>query len=86
VSNAIGLALWVAAMVGFVAAAAVVMGWLPASWWVPLAVGSSIVSLVAIALFPAAFPMTSTVAAAVVDVAVLAAVLVFKWAPTALPA
>ena len=69
VSNVIGLALWIAAMVGFVAAAAVVMGWLPASWWVPLAVGSSIVSLVAIALFPSAFPMTSTVAAAVVDVA-----------------
>jgi hypothetical protein len=44
------------------------------------------VSLVAIALFPSAFPMTSTIAAAVVDVAVLVAVLVFKWAPTALPA
>ena len=86
VSNAIGLALWVAAMIGFVAAAAIVMGWLPASWWVPLAIGSSVVSLVAIALFPTAFPTTSTVAAAVVDVAVLGAVLVFRWTPTALPA
>ena len=86
VSNVIGLALWVVAMIGFVAASAVVMGWLPASWWVPLAVVSSVVSLVAIALFPNAFPMTSTIAAAVVDVVVLAAVVVFKWAPTALPA
>jgi hypothetical protein len=34
----------------------------------------------------AARTATSTTAAAVVDVAVLAAVLVFKWAPTALPA
>ena len=86
VSNVVGLVLWVAAMVGFVASAAVVMGWLPAAWWVPLAVGSSIVSLVAIALFPAAFPATSTIAAAVVDVAVLVAVLGLKWSPTALPA
>ena len=85
-SNVIGLALWIAAMVGFVAASAVVMGWLPASWWIPLAVGSSVVSLVGIALFPNAFPMTSTVAAAVVDVVVLAAVVVLKWTPTALPA
>ena len=86
VSNVIGLLLWLAAMVGFVATAAVVMGWLPASWWVPLAVGSSVVSLVAIALFPTAFPTTSTLGAVIIDVAVLAAVLVFKWAPTALPA
>lgn len=86
VTNVIGLVLWIAAMVGFAAAAAVVMGWLPAAWWAPLAIGSSVVSLIAIALFPNAFPMTSTVGAVVVDVAVLAAVLVLKWAPTALPA
>ena len=86
VSNLIGLVLWIAAMVGFVAAAAVVMGWLPASWWVPLAVGSSVVSLVAIALFPAAFPTTSTVGAVVVDIAVLVAVIGLKWTRAALPA
>jgi hypothetical protein len=84
VSNVIGLVLWVGAMVGFVAASAVVMGWLPASWWVPLAVVSSVVSLVAIVLFPTAFPMTSTVGAVVVDVAVLVAVLGLKWTPSAL--
>jgi hypothetical protein len=86
VSNAIGLALWVAAMIGFVAAAAIVMGWLPASWWVPLAVGSSVVSLVAIALFPTAFPTTSTVAAGGRRRCVLIGVLGLKWAPTAIPA
>jgi len=85
-SNLIGLVLWIAAMVGFVAAAAVVMGWLPASWWVPLAVGSSVVSLLAIVLFPTAFPATSTVAAAVVDIAVLVGVIGLKWTPVALPA
>jgi hypothetical protein len=85
-SNVVGLVLWVAAVVGFVASAAVVMGWLPASWWVPLAVGSSVVSLVAIALFPAAFPLTSTIGAVIVDIAVLVAVVGLKWAPTALPA
>ena len=85
-SNIIGLVLWIGALVGFVAAAAVVMGWLPASWWVPLAVGSSIASLVAIALFPTAFPTTSTVGAAVVDVGVLVAVIGLKWTPAALPA
>ena len=86
ISNVVGMVLWVAAMVGFVAASAVVMGWLPASWWVPLAVGSSIVSLVAIALFPTAFPSGSTVGAVVVDIATLVAVVGLKWAPSALPA
>ena len=85
-SSIVGLVLWVAAMIGFVAAAAVVMGWLPASWWVPLAVGSSVISLVAIALFPTAFPATSTVGAVVVDIATLVAVLGLKWTPTALQA
>jgi hypothetical protein len=84
VSNVIGLVLWIGAMVGFVAASAVVMGWLPASWWVPLAVVSSVLSLVAIVLFPTAFPMTSTVGAVVVDVAVLVAVLGLKWTPVPL--
>lgn len=86
VSQAIGIVLWSTALVGFVAAAAVVMGWLPAEWWVPLALISSVASLVAIAFFPAAFPTASTIGAVVVDVAVLLAVLWFHWAPTALAA
>ena len=84
VSQAVGLVLWATAMIGFVLAAAVVMGWLPATWWVPLALVSSVASLVAIALFPHAFPAFSTVAAALVDIAVLVAVLWFHWAPDAL--
>ena len=32
--QAIGMVLWMTALVGFVAAAAVVMGWLPVTWWV----------------------------------------------------
>jgi hypothetical protein len=85
-SQAVGLVLWTTALIGFLAAAAVVMGWLPAEWWTPLALVASVASLVAIALFPAAFPTASTIGAVVVDVAVLLAVLWFHWAPTALAA
>lgn len=86
VSQAIGVALWSIALVGFVAAAAVVMGWLPIGWWEPLAIASSIASLAALALFPVAFPLTSSVAAAIVDVVVLVAVLGWHWLPTDLAA
>ena len=82
VAQAVGVVLWIAALVGFAAVAAVVMGWLPAGWFAPLAVGSAAVSLIGIALFPAAFPAFSTLGAAAVDVAVLAAVLLFHWAPS----
>jgi hypothetical protein len=86
VSQAIGIVLWTTALIGFVLAAAVVMGWLPTTWWVPLALAASVASLIAIALFPSAFPTFSTVAAALVDTAVLVAVLWFHWAPEALAA
>jgi hypothetical protein len=84
VSQAIGVVLWTIAMIGFVAAAAVVMGWLPDAWWVPLSLVASAASLVSIALFPSAFPTFSTVAAAVVDIAVFIAVLWFHWSPSTL--
>ena len=71
-SQAVGVVLWTLAMVGFVALAAVTVGWLPAEWWAPLAVGSALVSLAGVALFPLAFPTTSTIGAVVVDVIVLA--------------
>ena len=73
-------------MIGFVLAAAVVIGWLPETWWAPLAVGSSLLSLAGLLLFPAAFPMTSTLGALVVDLIVLAAVLWADWTPSDLPA
>jgi hypothetical protein len=84
--QAIGMVLWMTALVGFVVAAAVVMGWLPVTWWVPLAVVSSIASLAAIGLFPTAFPTFSTIGAVVVDLATLLAVLGLHWVPGASPA
>lgn len=86
VTNAVGVALWTASIVGFAAVAAVVMGWLPASWWEPLAVASAVVSLVGLVLFPIAFPTVSSIGALAIDVAVLAAVLWFHWVPADLAA
>jgi hypothetical protein len=86
VTNAIGIALWTAAMLGFVLGAGVVVGWLPEDWWRPLAIGSSLCSLAGILLFPAAFPTFSTIGALVVDVVVLGAVLWSQWAPSDLAA
>jgi hypothetical protein len=81
IAQAIGVVCWTAAIVGFAAAAAVVVGWLPASWWAPLALGSALASIAGLALFPVAFPPVSSVAALGVDLAVLAAVLVVHWTP-----
>ncbi len=86
VSQTVGTAVWALAIVGFVALGAVVMGWLPAAWWQPLAVGSSVVSLLGVLLFPIAFPVFSTIGAVAVDAAVLAAVLWYGWVPADLAA
>jgi len=74
------------ALVGFVVLAAVVMGWLPLDWWVPVAVVSSGASIAGLVLFPSAFPVFSTIGALAVDIAVLVAVLWFHWSPAELPA
>jgi len=81
-TQAIGAVLWIAAIGGFTLLAGVVMGWLPASWWQPLAIGSAVVSLVGIACFPIAFPLFSTIGALVVDVVLLAAVLGYHYVPS----
>jgi hypothetical protein len=86
VTHVVGALLWSAAIVGFAALAAVVVGWLPAAWFGPLAIGSAAVSLVGLLLFPIAFPLFSTVGAAAVNVALLAAVLWFHWVPSDLAA
>ncbi len=86
VTQAVGTVLWTVALVGFVGVGAVVMGWLPAEWWQPLAIGSSLVSLVGVLFFPIAFPTFSTIGAVAVDVAVMAAVLWMHWAPSDLTA
>ena len=76
VTQAVGVVLWTVSMVGFAALAAIVFGWLPETWWVPLAVVSSVASLAGVLFFPIAFPTFSTIGAVAVDVAVLVAVLV----------
>lgn len=81
VTQVVGIVLWTAAIVLFAGVAGVVIGWLPAGWWQPLAIAASVVSLAGIALFPTAFPAGSTFGAVVVDLAVLAAVLWFHWVP-----
>jgi hypothetical protein len=80
-TQAVGATLWTTAMVGFVALAAVVLGWLPPSWWTPLAIVASVASLSGLVLFPVAFPTFSSIGAFVVDAAVLVAVLWFHWVP-----
>jgi len=85
-TNVIGVGLWLSALVGFSALAAVVMGWLPGEWWAPLAVFSSLASLAGVLLFPVAFPTFSTIGAVVVDAVVLASVVWFHWTPAELAA
>jgi hypothetical protein len=82
-AKSIGILVWSVALVGFTILAASVVGWVPASWFAPVGVLSAVVSIVGIALFPLAFPTFSTLGALAVDVAVLAAVLVWRWQPAA---
>ena len=81
VTQLVGGLLWTAAIVGFAALAATVLGWLPAAWFPPLAVGSAVVSLAGLLLFPIAFPTFSTLGALAVDVVVLAAAIWYQWVP-----
>ena len=81
-TQAVGAVLWSAAIIGFVALGAVVMGWLPETLWTPLAVAAVIASLAGLVLFPAAFPTFSSIGAFVVNAAVLGAVLWFHWVPS----
>jgi hypothetical protein len=85
-TQAVGAILWTIAIVGFAAVAGVVVGWLPAAWWPPLAVVSAVVSLIGVAFFPIAFPLVSTIGAVAVDIVVLAAVLWLDWVPADLGA
>lgn len=62
------------------------VGWLPMAWFQPLAIGASVVSLSGLLLFPMAFPPFSTLGALVVNIAVLMAVLWYRWLPSDLAA
>jgi hypothetical protein len=85
-TQAAGVLVWTAAIVGFAGLAAVVMGWLPESLWVPLGLASATVSLLGIALFPTAFPVGSTIGAGAVNVVLLAAIAWAHWSPADLAA
>ncbi len=81
-TQAIAVLVWTVAIVGFTALAAMVMGWLPAAWFTPVAIVSSVVSLVGLLLFPVAFPTFSTIGAMLVDLGVLLAVGWYHWLPS----
>lgn len=72
---------WIAALVGFVAAALSFWGFVvPADVWQPVAVGSAVVSMIGVVLFLGTWPMFNTIAALAVNVAVLIAVWI-QWPP-----
>jgi hypothetical protein len=81
-SRIISAILFLAAMLGFLAAALALMGWLvPHDSWRSLAVVSAAISLVAVVLFWNAFVslIPNKVGAIVVDVATLVCLLVLNW-------
>jgi hypothetical protein len=84
VTSVVALLLWTAAIIGFTALAAILVGWLPGAWWQPLAVASALVSLAGLLLFPTAFPLGSSIGAFVVDAALLIAVIAMHWGPSQL--
>jgi hypothetical protein len=82
VSRIISIILFLAALVGFLAAALGLMGWLvPHDSWRTLAVTSAVISLVAIALFWNAFVsfFPNKLGAVAVDIATLVCLLVLNW-------
>ena len=81
-SRVISFVLFLAALVGFLAAALGLMGWLvPHDSWRTLAVVSAVISLVAIVLFWNAFValIPNKVGAIAVDLATLICLLMLNW-------
>jgi hypothetical protein len=73
-------AFWIAALVGFVAAA--LLFWFGSGdAWQPLAIASAVISTLGIVLFFGTWPMFNTVAALGVNAVVLVALLVLHWTP-----
>lgn len=82
ISRAICVILYGAALIGFVAAALALLGWLvPHDWWRTLAITSAAISLVAVALYWNALLMLfpHKVGAIGVDIAVLVCLLALNW-------
>ena len=84
-ARTIASAFWIAAMLGFVAAALGYWGILvPESAWRPLAVAFSVVSILGIGLFIGNWPPFNTLAALAVNVAVLVTQLWMHWPPVSM--
>jgi hypothetical protein len=82
VARIISVILFGAALVGFLAAALGLMGWLvPHDSWRTLAVASAVISLIALALFWNAFVslIPNKLGAIAVDVATLVCLLLLNW-------
>ena len=82
ISRILSIILFLVALVGFVASALALLGWvLPHDWWRTLAVVSAVISIVTIVLFWNAFVafFPNKVGALGVDIAVLVCLLVLNW-------
>jgi hypothetical protein len=78
----VGSLLWLAATVGFVAAAVGIFG--QQGWWRGLAVGSAAVSILGLVLFWSDSAASSTFSALAFDAVVLVALLLLRWPPSSL--
>ena len=82
ISRILSIILFLGALVGFVASALALLGWVvPHDWWRTLAVVSAVISIVTIVLFWNAFVafFPNKVGALGVDIAVLVCLLVLNW-------
>jgi hypothetical protein len=78
-------AIWLLAMVAFIAAGLGLLAWLvPQNLWQPLAIGGAALSLVGLLLFWNAFPtpFPNNVAIIAVNVAILVSLLWLRWPPS----
>lgn len=84
ITGAIGVILFLAALLGFIGAGLGLMDWfVPQNIWENLALIASIFSIVGLALFPYGFPslFPNVIGALAVDVAVLVLFSWMKWPP-----
>jgi hypothetical protein len=81
-SRILSIVLFMVALVGFIASALALLGWLiPHGWWRTLAIVSAVISLITVVLFWNAFVslIPNKVGALGVDIAVLVCLLMLNW-------
>lgn len=81
-SRVLSAVLFMVALVGFIASAMALLGWLvPHKWWQTLAIVSAVLSLITIVLFWNAFVslIPNKVGALGVDIAVVVCLLMLNW-------